>query len=262
MNKIFSKLMMLMAVTLFVSCSEDEGTDVGTDSAPAVTLYQYTPDAPYNADNDVKLRMAVNNKVESLYYLVEKAADKAAMLEEADERAYAEYVIKEGKKVELTAGELHADMIVTGLVGEYTITAVAVNGNARSWASTTFIGYNWVKVTDAISMMNIFTGEEIATELQYASNVDLYRFVDPWGTGVAIAFKWDGGKGVTFTNSSIATGWSHPNYGLVTFAPSSSKSAYFAQYNAFQFVGTWTVAAGSFGENAGVIYLSEIPEIN
>ena len=257
-KNIICKLTMLFVVALFAACSEDEGTDVGSDGTPRVTVYQYTPDAPYNADNDVRVRFAVNNKVESLYYLAEAAADKAERLKQLGETGYAAYVVDNGTKVDIPEGELSIDVVITDMKGEYSITAVAVSGGAKTLAATTFVGYDWVKVKNAYSQMNVFTGEEVETELQYASVVKLYRVLDPWGTGVSIVFSWDGGERVTFANSSIATGWMHPNYGEVTFNPSSGNSGYNAAYNAFVFSGEWTVSAGSFGAADGVVYLEDL----
>ncbi len=106
--------------------------------------------------------------------------------------------------------------------------------------------------------MNIFTGEEVETELQYSPTTGKYRIADPWGTGVSIVFSWDGsGESVIFESSSIATGWMHPDYGEVTFVPSSGGSFYSAPADAFQFAGEWTVSAGSFGEAAGIVYLHD-----
>lgn len=255
-TNILYKLMMLLAVVVFASCSEDEGTDAGSDSTPKVTVYSYTTESPYNSDTDVRLRFAINNKVESVYYLAEKKADQESRLVSLGENGYNDYVVKNGTKADFANGELTADVVLTNLLGENVITVVAVNGNTMTSASTEFAGVEWVKVKNAESQMNIFTGESVETELQYAELIDRYRIVDPWGTGVSIVFSWDGeGTNVVFDSSSIATGWMHPSYGEVTFNPSSGNSGYFPEYDAFQFSGTWTVAAGSFGENAGVVYL-------
>jgi len=257
-TKIIYKLMMLLTVALFVACSEDEGTDVGSDSSPKVTIYQYAVEAPYNPDNDTRLRLAVNNKVESLYYLAELTAEKDARIKSLGESGYNDYVIKNGTKVEIPNGEMNADVIITGMLGEYTITAVAVNGGTNTSAAVTFTGIDWVKVKAATAKMNPFTGESVETELQYASLIGKYRVVDPWGTGVGIVFTWDGSsEHVTFDSSKIATGWQHPSYGEVTFHPSSGGSFYSASADAFLFTGEWTVSAGSFGEVDGAVYLHD-----
>lgn len=257
-TNILYKLMMLLAVAMFTACSEDEGTDAGSDSTPVVTVYSYTPESPYNSDTDVRLRLAINSKVESVYYLAEKKADKESRLASLGENGYSDYVVKNGEKAIFANGELTADIILTSLLGMNVITVVAVNGNTMFSASTEFAGVEWVKVKNAKSQMNIFTGESIETELQYAELIDKYRIADPWGTGVSIVFSWDGeGSNVVFDSSSIATGWMHPSYGEVTFNPSSGNSGYFPQFDAFQFSGVWKVAAGSFGENAGVVYLHD-----
>lgn len=255
MKSTIYKLMMMLTVALFIACSEDEGTDAGSDAMPMVTIYQYTAESPYNADNDTKLRFAVNNKVESLYYLSEETTEQEAHIASLGENGYKDYVMQNGTKVEFADGQLNADVVLTGMLGSYTITAVAVSGGTKNMASTTFVGIDWMDFKPVLAQMNIFTGETIETKLQYASIIDRYRVVDPWGTGVSIVFAWDGGRNVVFDNSSIATGWMHPNYGEVTFKPSSGSSYYWAEEEAFVFTGNWTVAAGSFGTYSGYVIL-------
>lgn len=255
MKSIIYKLMMMSVVALFIACSEDEGTDVGSDSTPKVTIYQYTAESPYNADNDTRLRFAINNKVESLYYMAEETAEQEAHIASMGENGYSDYVIQNGTKVEFADGEQSADVVITGMLGAYTITAVAVNGGTKTTSTTTFIGIDWMHFKNVWSQMNIFTGEIIETELQYASLIDKYRVVDPWGTGVSIVFAWDGGRNVVFDSSTIATGWMHPNYGEVTFYPSSGSSYYWEEEEAFVFTGDWKVSAGTFGTNSGYVII-------
>lgn len=258
MKSTIYKLMMMVTVALFIACSEDEGTDVGSDSMPKVTIYQYTAEKPYNADNDTRVRFAINNKVESLYYLAEETAEQEARIASLGEDGYIDYVMQNGTKVEFVEGELNADVMITGMSGSYTITAVAVRGGSKTSASTIFVGINWTDFKPVLSQMNIFTGEVIETELQYASIIDKYRVVDPWGTGVSIVFAWDGGRNVVFDSSAIATGWMHPNYDEVTFYPSSGNSYYWEEEEAFVFTGDWKVSAGTFGTYSGyVIILNE-----
>ena len=65
---LYAALAVVSAIAL-AACSDDEGTDPGHDSAPAVTIYSYTPGSGYNADEDVKIRIAPNSKVKDIYYL-------------------------------------------------------------------------------------------------------------------------------------------------------------------------------------------------
>lgn len=66
-----SLLLLCVAAFTLTACSEEEGTNPGGDGNPNVVVYQYTPSQPYNADNDITLRFATNNKVEAVYYLSE-----------------------------------------------------------------------------------------------------------------------------------------------------------------------------------------------
>ena len=258
--------MMLLAAMSFASCTEEEGTDVGNDPAPSITLYQYAVEAPYNSDNDVKLRLAVNNKVKDVYYLSELTSDYDSRMASLGEAGYADYVVQNGTKVDLAAGELDKDVYVTGLIGTYTITVAAVNGNAKSMASTEFVGAEWVKYKSA-TVKFAFANEQAVTpslaqphetEVQYAAALDKYRIVDMWGTGVNVVFSWpDNGVGISFDKSSITPGLTHASYGAMAWAPSSSSSFYSVEYNAFAFAGTYSVGAGSFGATQDVIYLHD-----
>lgn len=74
-----------MSAIALAACSDDEGTDPGHDSAPAVTIYSYTPGSGYNADEDVKIRIAPNSKVKDIYYLSELTTAKQEYVAENGE---------------------------------------------------------------------------------------------------------------------------------------------------------------------------------
>jgi len=178
----------------FTSCKEDNGTEPGTDSQPAATIYTYEPSAPLNPDNDVNIRFVCNSKTSEAYYLVEKTTEKEA--HKMSEAAYADFVVANGTKLQLTedkhSGGKVSEVTVAGLLGDYTITAVAANGGTKTSATKTFRGLMWedvVKGTYMYSNANVqFLMGEITsrpTTLQICTTDEtLYRFKDAFGEGM------------------------------------------------------------------------------
>lgn len=178
----------------FTSCKEDNGTEPGTDSQPAATIYTYEPSAPLNPDNDVNIRFVCNSKTSEAYYLVEKTTEKEAR--KMSEAAYADFVVANGTKLQLTedkhSGGKVSEVTVAGLLGDYTITAVAANGGTKTSATKTFRGLMWedvVKGTYMYSNANVqFLMGEITsrpTTLQICTTDEtLYRFKDAFGEGM------------------------------------------------------------------------------
>ena len=178
----------------FTSCKEDNGTEPGTDSQPAATIYTYEPSAPLNPDNDVNIRFVCNSRTSEAYYLVEKTTEKEA--HKMSEAAYADFVVANGTKLQLTedkhSGGKVSEVTVAGLLGDYTITAVAANGGTKTSATKTFRGLMWedvVKGTYMYSNANVqFLMGEITsrpTTLQICTTDEtLYRFKDAFGEGM------------------------------------------------------------------------------
>ena len=90
-------LLVLFALVVLTACKDEEGTDVGSDSQPKVTLYKYDAAPPADADNDIRLRVAANNKTEAAYYFVETKAEKEAR--GMSEAAYNDFVVSNGKSL-------------------------------------------------------------------------------------------------------------------------------------------------------------------
>ena len=185
--------MVLFALLAFTACSEDHGTTPGSDAKPSVTAYSYEVTAPLNPDNDVNVRFVFNNKTTEAYYLAEKTADKEAR--ELTEDAYAAYVVANGQELDLEddlQSEVYiSDLVLTGLYGEYTITAVAVSGSTLSSASTTFTGLDWADVVEGTYYFSnpntrFLLGNITSrpTTLQVCTTDEtLYRFKDVFSTG-------------------------------------------------------------------------------
>jgi hypothetical protein len=190
----------LFSVTTFFACSESEGADPGSDSAPMVTIYQYKPNRPYNPDNDITIRFATNDKAINVYYFTEKTSEKNARITSIGEEGYKEYVVSNGKKLEGISGASTVDVTITDLYGDYSITAVAVGEKQKSLANTTFKGLEWNDV--ATGTYHFFNYKALgisstsSTVLQVCTtNDNLYRFKDLLGKGYHLKINLMGQKG-------------------------------------------------------------------
>lgn len=194
MKKYFIMSLAAALTFCFTSCKEDNGTEPGTDSQPAATIYTYEPSAPLNPDNDVNIRFVCNSKTSEAYYLVEKTTEKEA--HKMSEAAYADFVVANGTKLQLTedkhSGGKVSEVTVAGLLGDYTITAVAANGGTKTSATKTFRGLMWEDVVTGTYMysnanVQFLMGEITSrpTTLQICTTDEtLYRFKDAFGEGM------------------------------------------------------------------------------
>ncbi len=180
----------ILAAGFFTACEEEEGTAPGNDSQPRVTVYSFTPDdEQYDADNDVKVRVAANSKVQEIYYLAETSDAVESFIKANGENAYYDKVVSSGKKVDVKPAET-GDIYVTGLYGQNTITFVAVNGSTHNAATVDFFGYTWTTISEgtytfsekATSRVGL---EKVATSFQVCKDdaVTRYRFKDLYGIG-------------------------------------------------------------------------------
>lgn len=189
-----SLLLLCVAAFTLTACSEEEGTNPGGDGNPNVVVYQYTPGQPYNADNDITLRFATNNKVEAVYYLAEAEADYNSHIADMGEAGYNDYVVENGTQVEGIEGQSNVDVTLTDMMGTYYITAVAVSGNQKKAYTTTFTGLAWEDVASGTYIFNAqpVSGSAIGlpntpTTLQVCTtDPTLYRFKDLFGEGYSM----------------------------------------------------------------------------
>ena len=192
MKKYISYITVLFSLMAFTACSEDNGTEPGSDSQPATTIYTYEPGAPLNPDNDVNIRFVCNNKTNEAYYLAEKTEEKEAR--KMSEAAYADYVAANGEKLQLTedqhSGGKVSEVTIKDMFGEYTITVVAVNGSTKASASKKFTGLMWEDVVTGTYMygnafmQTLMEAEASPTTLQICTTDEtLYRFKDVFGEG-------------------------------------------------------------------------------
>ena len=226
----------LFALTAFVtSCKDEEGTEPGGDGTPVITVYDYSAALPYNADNDLALRIAANNRVTAAYYLAEPAADQQSRLESLGEEGYAQYVVSNGTQVEGITGNSTVDVTVTDMTGPYVISVVGTNGSSYCLRTVSFTGLAWEDVvngtyvfgTSAVSGTPAasITGESsLPTTLQVCTtDATLYRFRDVFGEGYSMKINLldqsgsdSGGTYQFFRVPAIVTPFTFGSYGAVT----------------------------------------------
>lgn len=194
---IYTLFVGLLAAATMTSCSEEQGTDPGTDGKPAVVVYQYAPGEGYNADNDIRLRVAANQPTKEAYYLSELTADKKAFVENNGKEAYMNRVIENGTKLDEISGASTQDVILTGIIGDYTITVVAVNGGQKSAAETMFYGIKWNPLGTGTFTSTFFTNEDnspasFPVEVAKADHAEWYKITEPYEEGKNLIIKMDG----------------------------------------------------------------------
>jgi len=274
-KNIYQLFIALLAFGFITSCVDDEGTLPGNDSEPVATVYQYAPSRPYNADNDIIIRVAANDKTVEAYYLVEKTADISM-----SESAYMDYVVSNGTKLAGISGESTADVILTNLFGDYTITVVAVGNGTKTSAKTTFSGLDWTDVATGTyyfagsgftasataNLQNLF-GTSTPTVLQVCTtDSKLYRFKDVFGAGYSMKINMltltgnDEDGEYTFFRIPVAeTPAIYGNYGTVSVrdigywqgsdawvTDNGYESGMYGDYYCFLFI-QYFVSAGSLG---------------
>ena len=206
-KNIYSLVVLAMAMVGVTACHPDfEGLEPGNDKNPKATLFTYSPtaaDGNYDADTDVRLRIAGNNKTNQVYYKAIKTSVREGM---SDEQVISE-VMGSGQSVS-SPGE-GVSVFLTGMQGEYTICAVAVNGNSQALTEASFFGLTWTTVTTGSLRTRFADGASTAydyldgVELQKSEDVEgKYRLKNPWGTGVNLPIE------VTLSHEEYdASGW-------------------------------------------------------
>ena len=253
MKKIMEKAALsLLLLVLFAACREDLGTLSGSDSTPVATIYQYAAGSGYNFENDCCLRVVTNSAVKETYYLAElKSAKEDRKM--TDEQ-YAEYVVKNGTKLDVEASN-YKDFYITGLYGSYVVTVVAVNGGTRTLQTTSFDGSVY-KPLGTGTYTSSFFGDTRTVNVEYSEVGNRYRIVDNWSAGHGFSFSPNGSK-VTLYPQTISTGIAHPNYtrfGVVSVT--DQGSTYDAASKTFTFSFKFSVSAGSFGVKTETLVLN------
>ena len=270
MKKYSEKLLLvLFALVVLTACKDEEGTDVGSDSQPKVTLYKYDAAPPADPDNDIRLRVAANNKTEAAYYFVETKAEKEAR--GMSEAAYNDFVVSNGKRIEGITGESYADVNASGLYGECIITVVAVNGGTKVASTYNFLGLEWNEVVSgtytfgdyAVSRCGMPSKTTKVTMYVCKTDENLYKIKDLYGAGWSLKFtkteerdKVDG-VGVTFVRvNTTQLPYEYQTYGqmyLRDMAYGYNNDAYIANlsYGCYLFDDNRAFFTFRYGVSAG-----------
>lgn len=236
MKKLVYIFIAVLCAATLVSCEKEKyGAVAGNDTTPFAVINVFTPSDPaYDADTDVFARLTANNNTSDLYYFAELTETKEAR--NLAPEAYGDYVIQNGTKVTLKEsgfdGSQGADVYITGLKGDNTITLCAVNAAGKQYTvSTKFIGVNWQTVaTGTYEFQNAFVinalgaSEVSGIELQQrADKPTSFRFKNLYGPGYHLSIvtypdyvgEDEDGKYVFFRIPEQGTGLSHKSYGAI-----------------------------------------------
>jgi len=218
-----------VALLSLASCTEKVGTEPGNDSKPVVTVYNYNPSSEYDGDTDQRVRFVNNGKATQAWYLVDKKADKDKIIADQGEDSYIQKVVSEGKEISFADGVFETTL--TDMSGEYDISVVASDGDAKTLRAVTFKGIPWdtassISGTYKISRTNI-QGIVGATSFpavlqRHQTDANLYRIKDALGPGTKITIRTidkkgqdDGGVYTFFRIPEQATPYTFSNYGTV-----------------------------------------------
>ncbi|MBQ0072635.1 MAG: hypothetical protein KBT34_00395 [Prevotella sp.] len=282
-KNIFALFLAMLATMVVTSCKEDEGTEPGGDSSPVATVYQYSTTAPQNPDNDVRIRVVANSKVQEAYFMVEKTEDYNAKMKEMGKEGYMKYVVEKGTKLDDIKGASDQDFVMVGLLGPNTVSVVAVNGNKKTIASTEFTGLTWTTVASGsyyFDVMKGFFGEDgYPTKLQVCDyDENMYRFENLFGEGhhlkITLLPDYVGANGegeyiyVRVPDQGI--GLEYGSYGEIgvrdvgywqgndAFITQSGYNGFFyPESKAVSIMAQWYVSAGNLGYNG---YDSFVPD--
>lgn len=252
MKNIFERLaLILLSLTLFAACQEDEGTDPGHDSTPVASVYEYAVRDGYNADNDCRFRVATNSATQEVYYLAQLDEEKKAL--NMTDQQYADYVVEKGTKIEVKASS-DADVYVKDLHGLYDITVVAVKGNTKTLQSFQFSGIDYKPLGQGTWTSSFFS-DAWKVDVEYSAVGNRYRIKNVYKNGYGFSFSPNGSNVTVYPNGAIETGYVHARYGMVSI--SDQGSTYDAASKTFTFNFNFTVSAGSFGAASETLTLDK-----
>lgn len=247
MKKYISYLFfMLLSVAALTACSEDAGTEPGSDGAPKVVIYTYTPGEPYNADNDIRLRIAANQQTSEAYYLAELATEKESHIASMGENGYMDYVVSNGTKIDGISGNSSADIFLTDLVGNYSITVVAVNGNTKTSSVTNFMGIEWSLIGEGYYTAPMFGVTDMPVQVYKAGHAEWYKMPSIFEEGKNMVVKVEGSS-ASVDQQDVYT---DPTYGSVYIGGSGV-----VENGVIMLTLQYTCAAGSFGSFNDVLKL-------
>lgn len=194
-RSIYSLFAAFAVFTLLNACKADEGEMPGNDPVAVTTLYVYNAQLPNDPDCDAIARVATNSATTEVYLLAESEASYKAH-DTGDKKAFAEYVISNGKKVEGASAGAVVDVVVPGLKGQNYISVAAKDGNVTT---LDFFGETWNDIctgTYTFSVANVkkIMGTDSVPALLQQSGDDpkQFRIKNLFALGKHLLFYKDG----------------------------------------------------------------------
>lgn len=276
MKTYFKSFLLLAAgIMAFAACTEENGNEPGNDGKPLSTVYTYEAPLPNNPDNDFKVRVTANNKVEQIFYSVDPSSDVA----DISEAELIQRVQDKGKQLELDvdsfSGGKYKDFVVTDLFGAYTISVVSVGGGEKTLAQAKVFGLDWEDICTgtyylASMFQPLFGTGSFPTTLQICTTNDhLYRLKDVYGEGYSMKLEMldisgadDDGDYQFFRVPPTATPYEYGEYGPIScrdigywqgdaafVTEAGYENGMYEDYSCF-FILQYYVSAGNLGYNA------------
>ena len=253
----------LAAVALFASCTKETHT-----YEPGKPANSAKHDVYFAASNDATV--VLSPSATSFTVTLERSSDNLDAIEVPVESwVSAEGLLEVPSKISFASGAATAELEVKVLDGLEMFTNYQANIKLAEEYTNPYLDnknypqYGFIFYKEDYEVIGVgeyyapfLFGTSWDQPIEYSEMLDQYRLSDVWTVGSGFTFKWDGESSkVTLPSAGIATGVYHPDYGYITATPVAAQTAYVAKYNAIQFMFTWTVSAGSFGDKPNILYL-------
>lgn len=162
------------------------------------------------------------------------------------ENGYMDYVISNGTKIEGVSGNSNVDIFLTDLVGNYSITVVAINGNTRTSSSVNFMGIEWSLIGEGYYTAPMFGVTDMPVQVYKAGHAEWYKMPSIFEDGKDMVIKVNGAS-ATVDQQDVFT---EPTYGSVYVAGSGV-----VENGVITLTLQYTCSAGSFGTFNDVLKL-------
>lgn len=171
----------------------------GNDPDPVATLYVYNAELPNDPDCDALARIATNKATTEVYLFAEDTTSYKSHIA-SGEKAYADYVIANGQKVEGASAGATVDIVVPGLKGAWCISTVSKGPSGEGNLMTKdFVGLNWNDICEGTyyfsvaNVKSVMKTTEVRTKLQQNGDTpNQYRFKDLFAPAKHLVFYKDG----------------------------------------------------------------------
>lgn len=257
--KIFNKLALvatLAAGISFTACQEEMAYEVGAPAAQDSAVVYFASNLSSVvlplADSTFQVAIARNATEAATYNLnvtLEEGVNGAIVVPSTV--TFEEGEVETTIDVTVTNIELMKDYKVTIAIDEAWVNPYAVGENIvlsfnvkredfAPYVEGTYVDYFLYGPESPYGMV-----------MEYSPATDVYRIQDCWGMGGGnLTFTWDGAEAISVISKTIATGYVHSSYGMVSANYLNDQCYAIVEGNMVQFVFmiNWTVSAGTFGD--------------